>query len=278
MKNRGGLNETDRNDSTLNPDTPPPHTQRRMKLTCPRCGSENLFDETKDAGARLGACLSCGADLYAHASARRAGAYDGYAVGRRVLKAVPAWALLCVAGFVVVLLLFKWASRPVGRAGAEGDEFRNEATNRTPPTPSPPDSHASAKRPNQPHEDAPREPESSTADAPATGPGGRGEGGAESAGDARDARGVGGEEDAAAFSVQAGAFADHSQANELVSRLRAAGFDARVVEAEASLRFRFQVRSGLFHTREEAARLAAQLRSKGIQNVIVDPAELKQKK
>jgi len=247
-----------------------------MKLTCPRCGSENLFDETKDAGARLGVCLSCGADLHAHASARRAGAYDGYAVGRRVLKVVPAWALLCVAGFVVVLLLFKWASRPVGRAGAEGDEFRNEATNRTPPTPSPPDSHAGAKTSDSPREDAHHGPESSAADAPATGPGGRGEGGAESAGDAQDgrgARGVSGEEEAASFSVQAGAFEDHSQANELVSRLRAAGFDARVVEAEESKRFRFQVRSGLFHTREEAAPLAAQLRTKGIQTVVIEPAK-----
>lgn len=243
-----------------------------MKFTCPHCGSENLFGETKDAGARLGMCASCGADLYA--AARRAGVYDGYAVGRRVLKVVPAWALLCVAGFVVVLLLFKWASRPVGRAEAGEDEFRNEATNRTPPTPSPPDSHAGAKSSNHPREEARREPESSTSDAPATGPGGEGEGGAGPAGDLRDARGarvVGEEEEAASFSVQAGAFEDHSQANELVSRLRAAGFDARVVEAEASRRFRFQVRSGLFRAREEAARLAAQLNSKGIQTVVIEP-------
>lgn len=231
-----------------------------MKLTCPRCGSENQFDETKDVGARLGVCLSCGADLHANESARRAGAYDGYAVGRRVLKAVPVWLLLCVAGFVGVLLVFKWASRPVGRAGLEADEFRNEATNRTPPpTPSPPDSHAGAKPSNQSTEEAPREAQTSA-----------------SAGDTQDARGARGvseEEEAASFSVQAGAFDDRSQANELVSRLRAAGFDARVVEAEASKRFRFQVRSGLFQTREDAARLAAQLRSKGIQTVVVEPDE-----
>lgn len=245
-----------------------------MKIICPRCGSENLFDETKDVGARLGVCLSCGADLDAVAAARRTDAYDGYAVGRRVLKVVPVWLLLCVAGFVVVLLLFKWASRPVGRAGAEEDEFRNEATNRTPPTPSPPDSHTSAKPSNQSPEDARHEPESSTSDAPATGPGGQGRGDAQNA---RGARAVSEEEEAASFSVQAGAFEDHSQANELVSRLRAAGFDARVVEAEASKRFRFQVRSGLFHTREDAAHLAAQLSSKDIQTVIVEPAELRQK-
>jgi cell division septation protein DedD len=232
-----------------------------MKLTCPRCGSENQFDETKDVGARLGVCLSCGADLHA---ARRADAYDGYAVGRRLLKFVPAWALLCLAGFVVVLLLFKWAARPVGRAGAEDDAFRNEATNRTPPTPTPPDSHAGAKPPNRPPAVARQEPETSTADGSDV----------QTKDDTRDApvaRRVSEEEESASFSVQAGAFDDQSQANELVSRLRAAGFDARVVEAEESKRFRFQVRSGLFQAREDAARLAAQLRSKGIQTVIVDP-------
>jgi len=237
-----------------------------MKLTCPRCGSENQFDETKDAGARRGACVSCGADL--HAAARRADTYDGYAVGRRVLKVVPAWLLLSLAGFVVVLLVFKWASRPVARTGA-GEEFRNEATNRTPP-PTPLDSHANAKPSSQPREGARRETEPSTADAPATDAHSQTE---DDAQDARGARPINEEEEAASFSVQAGAFDDRSQANELVSRLRAAGFDARVVEAEASKRFRFQVRSGLFQTREEAARLAAQLRSKGIQTVVTEPAK-----
>lgn len=243
-----------------------------MKLTCPRCGSENQFDETKDAGSRPGVCPSCGADLRAPAAAPRAGAYDGYAVGRRVLKVVPAWLLLSLAGFVVVLLAFKWASRPVGQTGAEDDEFRNEATNRTPPpTPSPHDPHSGARPSDQTREDARREAELPTADAPAT------DAGSQTKDDTQDTRGAGRvneEEEAASFSVQAGAFDDRSQANELVSRLRAAGFDARVVEADASKRFRFQVRSGLFPTREEAARLAAQLRSKGItDNVIVDPAK-----
>jgi cell division septation protein DedD len=237
-----------------------------MKLTCPRCGKENEFDETKDAPRR--ACVSCGAELPDGAVARRAGHYDGYAVGRRVLKVVPAWALLCVACFVVVLLLFKWASRPVGKVGVGEEEFRNEATNRTAPTPPPPDSHASAKPSAVAPEDAPRAretPTGETNDEPATETNVEGSGGARVVSEA---------EESASFSVQAGAFDDRSQANELVSRLRAAGFDARVVEAEASKRFRFQVRTGLFRTREGAARLAAQLRSKGVgQTVIVEPIQ-----
>jgi hypothetical protein len=240
-----------------------------MKLTCPRCGSANEFEETNDAGARRRACVSCGTDVSADARVRRASRYDGYAVGRRVLKFVPAWLLLCVACFVVVLLLFKWAARPVGNAGAREDEFRNEATNRPPPpTPSPHDSHTKAKPSDRPSEDAGRKPELSageTIDAPAT------DAGVQRAG---DAQGVGEAEESASYSVQAGAFDDRSQANELVSRLRAAGFDARVVEAVDSRRFRFQVRSGLFQTREEAARLAAQLRPKGFaQTVIIEPAK-----
>ncbi|HEX8117090.1 MAG TPA: SPOR domain-containing protein, partial [Pyrinomonadaceae bacterium] len=69
--------------------------------------------------------------------------------------------------------------------------------------------------------------------------------------------------------------ADLSQANEQVSRLRAAGFEARVVESDAATRFRFQVRSGRYATREEAARLTAELRARGVagETVIVDPGK-----
>ena len=229
----------------------------------------------KDADARPHACASCGANLSANERVRHASHYDGYAVARRVLKVVPAWLLLCIAGFVVVLLLFKWAARPVGKSrGAREDEFKNEATNRPPPQPSPSASRANAKPSDSPREDAGRGAEPSAGETPytpATEAGGLGASDAQSAGDARGASGA---EESASFSVQAGAFDDRSQANELVSRLRAAGFDARVVEADASKRFRFQVRSGLFRTREESARLVAQLRSKGIgQTVIVEPSQ-----
>ena len=234
-----------------------------MKLTCPLCGSENELDETTNLDARPRACASCGAAL----RARGAGEYDGYAVGRRVLKAVPAWLLICITGFVLVLLLFSWASRPVGRSkGAREDEFKNEATNRTPPQqPSPPAARADSKR--DAGEDAKGEP---PPDAGETGD--DSQAASVNEGEGRD---VSDAEEEASFSVQAGAFDDHSQANALVSRLRAAGFDARVVEADASKRFRFQVRSGLFRTREDAARLASQLNSKGVavQTVIVEPRQ-----
>lgn len=230
-----------------------------MKLTCPNCDFENEFEEALTGDAR--ACASCGASL----SARRAREYDPYAVGRRVLKVVPAWLLILVAAFVVVLLAFKWASRPAG--GARGEDFHNDTANRPPPAqPSPPDSHPTPRPADRAREEAARAPVPSASE---------GGGGAKSETDSEGKQPeVSEAEEAASFSVQAGAFDDRSQANELVSRLRAAGFDARVAEADESKRFRFQVRSGLFKTRGEAARLSAQLRSKGVaaENVIVEPA------
>jgi cell division septation protein DedD len=234
-----------------------------MKLTCPNCDFENEFEEALNGDARGRACASCGASLSARA--RRAGEYDPYAVGRRVLKVVPAWLLILVAAFVVVLLAFKWASRPAG--GARGEDFHNDTTNRPPPAqPSPPDSHSTPKSADRAREEAARTPAPSVSES---------DDGAKSeiASEGKHPE-VSEAEEAASFSVQAGAFDDRSQANELVSLLRAAGFDARVSEAEASKRFRFQVRSGLFRTHEEAARLAAQLRSKGVgQTVIIEPSQ-----
>jgi cell division septation protein DedD len=233
-----------------------------MKLTCPNCDFENEFEEASTGDASVRACASCGAAL----SARRAGESDPYAVGRRVLRVVPAWLLILVAAFVVVLLVFKWASRPAG--GARGDDFHNDTTNRPPPTqPSPPDSHSTPKPADRAREETAREPVPSASES---------DKGSQSETDSENKRQeVSEAEEAASFSVQAGAFEDRSQANELVSRLRAAGFGARVAQADESKRFRFQVRSGLFKTREEAARLSAQLRSKGVaaENVIVEPAK-----
>lgn len=223
-----------------------------MELNCPSCGSAN--EAGKGTGAQ--ACLKCGASLdgarATRGSARAPSNYDGYAVGRRVLKIAPVWLLLCVAGFVVVLLLFSWLSRPVGPSRKEGEEvFKNEAMNQPPPR----DAGKESKTPPAARAGA--------ANAQAT------------ASEAGAAPVQGGDAVQAAFSVQVGSFDDRSQANEQVSRLRAAGFDAHVEESDAATRFRFQVRSGHFATREEAARRAAQLRAKHLagETVIVEPAK-----
>lgn len=208
-----------------------------MEQTCPHC-EEEIIDGT------AAACPSCGGSSGPRKPAARTREYDGYAVGRRVLSLAPAWLLLMAAAFVLVLLVFSWVSR----RGASGEEaFRNEATNHTARTPEAARASASPPRPTP----TPAAAESTAA--PVATP------------DAPD--------EAGSYSVQVGAFADISQANEAVSRLRAAGFEARVSESGEATRFRFRVRSGLYATREEAARLASDLRARGAtaESVIIDP-------
>ncbi|MDT5261875.1 MAG: hypothetical protein QOC61_879 [Acidobacteriota bacterium] len=237
-----------------------------MELTCPRCGAKNKSGERGATGAQLAVCAACGASLsdvsVAPAVTRRAREYDGYAVGRRILKIAPVWLLLSLAAFVLVWLFFSWVWGPAGRWGATGnsEEFKNEATNQTP---------------------APRDARTSVADlkTPAVTANTGGRAGFQTATPAASpspestAQGATGIEEDGVFSVQVGAFADLSQANEQVSRLRGAGFEARVVESDAATRFHFQVRSGRYATREEAASLAAHLRAAGVasETVIIEP-------
>ena len=210
-----------------------------MELTCPHCEEKNI-DET------AAACPACGESVGGRKPARRAREYDGYAVGRRVLRLAPVWLLLIVGAFVLALLFFGWVGRRGGES--EGEAFRNEATNQ--PGATPEEAHAAA---------SPLKP----APTPVATP--------DAAAEVKD--GTAASDEAGSYSVQVGAFAELSQANEQVSRLRAAGFEARVVGPRAATRFRFQVRSGLYATREEAARLASDLHARGVagETVIVEP-------
>jgi septal ring-binding cell division protein DamX len=206
-----------------------------MEQTCPHC-EEKMSDETTTA------CPSCGAVV--RKQARRSREYDGYEVGRRLLRLAPVWLLLIAVAFVLALLVFGWLSR----RGAPGEEaFRNEATNQSATTPEA--ARASSSPPKPTPTPAVAESSASPAATPAA------------------------PDEAGSYSVQIGAFADISRANEEVSRLRAAGFEARVSESNAATRFRFRVRSGLYATREEAARLASELRARGVAAgaVIIDP-------
>ncbi|HWS85428.1 MAG TPA: SPOR domain-containing protein [Pyrinomonadaceae bacterium] len=185
-------------------------------------------------------CPACGQSLGGGRPARRAREYDSYAVGRRVLRLAPVWLLLMAAA---VLLFFSWASR---RGASEDEAFRNEATNQSRPAATPEVARAAAS----PLKHSPT-PAATV--------------------EVRDESG--------SYSVQVGAFAELSQANEQVSRMRAAGFEARVVEAPDATRLRFQVRSGLYPTREEAARLASELRARGVagETVVIEPKQYRER-
>jgi cell division septation protein DedD len=194
--------------------------------------------------------------------------YDGYEVGRRLLKIAPLWLLLCLAAFVAAILLFGWMSRPVGRQGASSDGvFKNEAMNQPKPVQQSNEAHApsaGAKTSGNTSNSGAGRAESSAVER---------KDGAQPASPQPSSTPAGAESNS--YSVQVGAFDDRSQANEVVSRLRAAGFDARVVESDAETRLKFQVRSGSFPAREDAARLASQLRAKRLadETVIVEPAK-----
>jgi DedD protein len=66
------------------------------------------------------------------------------------------------------------------------------------------------------------------------------------------------------FAVQVGSYNEVGQANERAEKLRAAGYDPRVVSVELPKRGTwYRVMVGSFNDRAEANRFGAQMRSKG---------------
>ncbi len=67
------------------------------------------------------------------------------------------------------------------------------------------------------------------------------------------------------FTIQVGSYNQITQADERAARLKAAGLDARVVQAVIPKRGTwYRVQTGRFFTRDEATRYITQLRSKGL--------------
>jgi hypothetical protein len=200
--------------------------------------------------------------------------YDKYAVGMRILRVSPVWLLLSTFGFICIIILFGWMSRPAGKveASALDGGVKNEATNRSlPPAPvvapetAPVAETAAAETPApaRPAEEAkqrpsqePQQPTQETRPQEVTPP-------AETSAAAGN------------FTVQVGSYPEASQANERVSALRASGFEARAASVELPKRGTwYRVQAGRFQTREEATRFGAQLRAKGAaDNVIVAEVE-----
>lgn len=183
-------------------------------------------------------------------------AWGSNGVGVRVLHVAPTWLLLICAAFLGLSLFLTWASKPAyklgaGAAGPASGGSKTEAKNQSSPQ-APPALTASVNP-------APNSDET----APAGGRGMKAQaekvGAVTAAPNAQEADEGGGN-----FTAQVGSFSNVSKASERVSALRAAGFEARAVEAEVPGRgVWYRVQCGRFGTREEAARFGARLRDEG---------------
>ena len=214
-------------------------------------------------------------------AAATAAAPDFYAVGVRLIKMSPVWLLTLTGGFALLLLVLSWV-RPAG-GDVDAASIPNDAKSvvvqypeapaeaakpsvETPPAPAAPakEEHAEAvaetKAPEQvqPATPAPAPIESKPAEQkkepakPST--------------PASDADGK--------FTVQVGSFSVESQANERISSLRAAGFDARSTAVQRPGRGTwYRVQVGRYADRAEAAKTLASLRAKGAAGAIVVPLQ-----
>lgn len=207
------------------------------------------------------------AKLAKPAAPGNAAAPDAYAVGVRVLKMAPAWLLFTAVCCSVLVLLLGWVrtnteaealpaklndgraakSAPVvakaetgAPANASPADTSGPKTTAANDAPAPALAQAAAPAPvSQPV--APKVDEKAPVETPAPV--------AEEGGN---------------FTAQVGSHSDQSEANEQVSRLRAAGFDARSVTAELPGRgVWYRVQVGRFADRGEATKTVAALRAKG---------------
>ena len=201
--------------------------------------------------------------------ANAASAPDPYAVGVRLIKMSPVWLLTVAGGFALLLFLLSWV-RPVGDA-ASAAPIPNDAKSvptQTRPSPAakpvevtPAPVAAAAKEEHvevasEAHAAGPVQAANATPAAPQPAPAEEHKQPANAEIHASDASGK--------FTVQVASFSVESQANERISSLRAAGFDARSTAVELPGRGKWlRVHVGRFAEREEAAKVAAQLRAKG---------------
>jgi cell division septation protein DedD len=204
-----------------------------------------------------------------------ANAPDLYAVGVRLIKMSPVWLLTATGGFALLLLVLSWV-RPAG-GEADAASIPNDAKAVVVQYPEAP---ATTVRPSREtpatvaetaaapakveraevvpemHEAEPVQAANATPSTLAAAPVEEHKEPASVVTSSNDAGGK--------FTVQVASFSVESQANERISSLRAAGFDARSTAVEIQGRGKwFRVHVGRFGAREEALKVAAQLREKG---------------
>ena len=204
-----------------------------------------------------------------------ANAPDLYAVGVRLIKMSPVWLLTVTGGFAFLILLLSWMRPGAGAADAASipNDAKSVAVQPQPlpaakpveETPAPAAAPSKTSKPSneeraevaaETHAAEPVKPEVAKTSSPEPAPAEQQKQPARVVTPASDEGGK--------FTVQVASFNGVSQANERISSLRAAGFDARSTEVEIPGRGKWhRVHVGRFSTREEAAKVAAQLREKG---------------
>ena len=199
---------------------------------------------------------------------RNAAAPDPFAVGVRVLKMAPAWLLFTALCCSALVLLLGWvrSGSEVGAATVSAKHNDARAAKRAPAP-----AETTAKSEANPHasvspatasgpkstaaNDAPAQAVAPTP-APAAAPKVDEKARVETPAPAAEGEGN--------FTAQVGSFNSQSEANESVSSLRAAGFDARVATAALPGRGTwYRVQVGRFADKGEAAKAVASLRAKG---------------
>ena len=200
-----------------------------------------------------------------------AAAPDFYAVGVRLIKMSPVWLLTLTGGFALLLLALSWV-RPAGgdvdAASIPNDsksvvvQYPEAPANVVKPSVETPaaapakQEHAEVAETKAAEHVQPVNPTPAPAAQNEVKPVEPKKEPAKPATPASDADGK--------FTVQVGSFSVESQANESISSLRAAGFDARSTAVQIPGRGTwYRVQVGRFREREGAAKTAAQLREKG---------------
>lgn len=204
-------------------------------------------------------------------AAAAASAPDFYAVGVRLIKMSPVWLLTVTGGFALLILLLSWVRPAGGEVDAASIPNDAKAVVQYPEPPASPAAKPTqetpapvAEAPKEERAEVPAETKAAEPVQPASAPQESHEATpveekkqpARVAPSSNDAGGK--------FTIQVGSFNAESQANERISSLRAAGFDARSTEVEIPGRGKwFRVQVGRFMEREEAAKVLAQVREKG---------------
>lgn len=223
---------------------------------------------------------------------RSVAAPDPFAVGVRVLKMAPAWLLFTAVCCSVLVLLLGWVrsgggdveavTLPSKRNDARAAQRAPMVEETSPKAEAAAPANASASGASGPKStaanDAPAQavaqattPAAPVAPAPQPAPVAAPKADEKT----RVETSTQGADAGGKFTAQVGSHSDQSEANQQVSRLRAAGFDARSVAAELPGRGTwYRVQVGRFADRGEAAKAVAALRAKGAaESALVVPVQ-----